>query len=65
MSSRMCRGNKILLTLFGASSPDYQPCVCDWFSILQCSFVHTGYPETTYMTDNRQLWMKSLRDNRM
>ena len=26
MSSRMCRGNKISLTLFGASSPDYHPC---------------------------------------
>ena len=25
MSSRMCRGNKISLTLFGASSPDYHP----------------------------------------
>ena len=28
MSSRMCRGNKISLTLFGASSPDYHPCRC-------------------------------------
>ena len=28
MSSRMCRGNKISLTLFGASSPDYHPCIC-------------------------------------
>ena len=27
MSSRMCRGNKISLTLFGASSPDYHPCI--------------------------------------
>ena len=26
MISRMCRGNKISLTLFGASSPDYHPC---------------------------------------
>ena len=26
MSSRMCRGYKISLTLFGASSPDYHPC---------------------------------------
>ena len=26
MSSRMYRGNKISLTLFGASSPDYHPC---------------------------------------
>ena len=26
MSSRMCRGNKISLTFFGASSPDYHPC---------------------------------------
>ena len=29
MSSRMCQGNKISLTLFGASSPDYHPCGVD------------------------------------
>ena len=61
MSSRMCRGNKISLTLFGASSPDYHPCC----SLKKCTLPYTYFVFKCLVLyfGIKQEWLENQRTN--